>query len=69
MTTTLCHACKLTPTRVLLKAIFNGVVDNTYRWAFLPNNIVLELGDGSEYASTMIITVKQEVLELLNVER
>ena len=29
MATTLCHACKLTRTRDLLKATFNGVVDNT----------------------------------------
>jgi hypothetical protein len=27
--TTSCHACKLTPTKDLLKATFNGVVDNT----------------------------------------
>ena len=29
MATTSCHACKLTPTRDLLKATFNGVIDNT----------------------------------------
>jgi hypothetical protein len=29
MATTLCHASKLTPIRDLLKATFNGIVDNT----------------------------------------
>jgi hypothetical protein len=29
MVTTLCQACKLTTIRDLLKATFNGVVDNT----------------------------------------
>ena len=29
MATTLCHTCKLTPIRDLLKATFNGVVDST----------------------------------------
>ena len=40
--TTSCHACKLTPTRDLLNATFNGAVDNTVltEALFFPNNVI-----------------------------